>query len=75
MSLPGAKASFREFFRHVCHTAGIKGNSAHGLRKAATTRAAEHDATERQLEAMFGLTGGHMAALYMTSADCERMAV
>ena len=38
--------------------AGVRGKSAHGLRKAAATRAAETGATERELEAIFGWSGG-----------------
>ena len=48
--------------------------SAHGVRKAAATRAAENGATERELEAIFGWSGGRMATLYAKSANRTRLA-
>jgi hypothetical protein len=42
--------------------------------KAAATRAAENGATERELEAIFGLSGGRMATLCAKSADRTRLA-
>jgi hypothetical protein len=48
---------------------------AHGLRKNAATRAAENDATEAELEAMFGWRGGRMASLYTRAANRERLAI
>ena len=50
------------------------GKSAHGMRKAAATRAAENGATERELEAIFGWSGGRMATLYTKSANRGRLA-
>jgi hypothetical protein len=49
--------------------------SAHGLRKAAATRAANAGATVAQLEAIFGWSGGGMAALYTRAADRRRLAI
>jgi hypothetical protein len=43
--------------------------SAHGVRKVATTRAANDGATVAQLEAIFGWSGGGMASHYTRSAD------
>ena len=48
--------------------------SAHGLRKAGATRAAERGATERQLMAIFGWTTGKMAMHYTRTADRKRLA-
>jgi hypothetical protein len=48
--------------------------SAHGLRKAAATRAANAGATVAELEAIFGWSGGTMAALYTRAADRRRLA-
>ena len=44
------------------------------MRKAAATRAAENGATERELEAIFGWSGGRMATLYTKSANRSRLA-
>ena len=55
-------------------TGGVRGKSAHGLRKAAATRATENGATERELEAIFGWSGGRMATLYTKSANRSRLA-
>jgi hypothetical protein len=54
--------------------AGVPG-SAHGVRKIAATRAANHGATVAQLEAIFGWSGGTMASHYTRSADRQRLAI
>lgn len=71
---PLAKKTLGNAFRVACKAAGIVGKSAHGLRKAAATRAANNGATERELEAIFGWTGGQMASLYTRSADRKKLA-
>lgn len=71
---PFSKAGFGNWFRGACIEAGCPG-SAHGLRKHAATMAAENGATERQLDAMFGWTGGKMAAHYTRAADRKRMGI
>jgi integrase len=70
---PFTKGSLGNFFREACHTAGIR-KSAHGIRKAAATAAADNGATESELEALFGWSGGKMAALYTRSANRKRLA-
>lgn len=70
---PMTKESLGNAFRDACRAAGI-GKSAHGLRKAAATRAAQNGATEAQLEAIFGWEGGKMAALYTRTANREKLA-
>jgi integrase len=70
---PMRKESVGNAFRDACRAAGIE-KSAHGLRKAAATRAAEAGATEAELEAIFGWEGGKMAALYTKSANRKRLA-
>lgn len=70
---PWAKESFGNWFRDVCREAGCPG-SAHGLRKAAATRAAENGATERQLMAIFGWNTGKQATHYTRAADRARLA-
>jgi hypothetical protein len=54
--------------------AGVFGKSAHGVRKGAAIRAAENGATERELEAIFGCSGGRMATLNTKSANRSRLA-
>lgn len=68
------KESFGNWFAKACKAAGVKVR-AHGIRKAAATRAAYHGATEAQLDAMFGWAGGKTAALYIREANRERLAV
>lgn len=70
---PMGKGSFGAWFRSACKAAGVPG-SAHGLRKAGATRAANNGATEAELEAIFGWRGGRMASLYTRSADRARLA-
>lgn len=70
---PFVKDSFGNWFGEVCRKAGCPG-SAHGLRKAGATRAAENGATERQLMAIFGWTTGKMATHYTRAADRRRLA-
>jgi integrase len=70
---PWVKESFGNWFRDVCRKAGCPG-SAHGLRKAGATRAAERGATERQLMAIFGWSSGRMAQHNTRKADRQRLA-
>ncbi|MGA9894999.1 MAG: integrase, partial [Xanthobacteraceae bacterium] len=60
--------------RDACNEAGVPG-SAHGVRKIAATRAANDGATVAQLEAIFGWSGGTMAALYTREANRRRLAI
>jgi integrase len=61
-------------FKEACKAAGIPDKSAHGIRKAAATRAANNGATVATLEAIFGWEGGQMAALYTRAADRQKLA-
>jgi integrase len=70
---PWVKESFGNWFRQACRAAGCPG-SAHGLRKAGATRAAERGASERQLMAIFGWSTGKMAQHYTRTADRMRLA-
>lgn len=70
---PMVKESFGNWFRDACRAAAVPG-SAHGLRKAGATRAAENGATEAQLMAMFGWSTGKMAQHYTRAADKKRLA-
>lgn len=69
---PMTKESLGNAFRDACRAAGIK-KSAHGLRKAAATNAANRGATVAELEAIFGWAGGQMAALYTRSANRQKL--
>ena len=67
------KESFGNWFREVCKKTGVPG-SAHGLRKAGATRAANNGATAHQLMAIFGWDTLKMAEAYTRAADQERLA-
>jgi len=69
---PLTKEGFGNLFREWCREAGVPG-TAHGLRKAAATRAANNRATVAELEALFGWRGGGMASLYTREADRARL--
>ena len=71
---PMVKEGFGNWFRTACDKAGVRG-SAHGLRKAGATRAANAGATEAQLESLFGWRGGGMAALYTKAANRKKLAL
>jgi integrase len=68
------KGALGTYFSDSARAAGIHGKSAHGMRKAAATRAAENGATERELEAIFGWSGGRMATMYTRSANRTKLA-
>jgi integrase len=70
---PFTKESFGNAFSEACRLAGVN-KSAHGVRKAGATRAANNGATVAQLEAIFGWVGGRMASHYTRSADRVRLA-
>jgi integrase len=72
---PLTKESFGNLFRKACREAGLQNRSAHGLRKAAATRAAEKGATVAQLNAIFGWKGAKMATLYTEAADRRRLSL
>jgi integrase len=71
---PIRKESLGTMFKAACKAAGISGKSAHGIRKAAATRAANNGATVATLEAIFGWEGGQMASLYTRAADRRALA-
>jgi integrase len=62
------------FIRH-CRAAGLGvGRTAHGLRKAGATIAANNGATTHELMAMFGWSRVSMAEVYTKQADRQRLA-
>jgi site-specific recombinase XerD len=68
------QAGFGNWFRKQCDEAGLKHCSAHGLRKAGATRAAENGASMHVLKAMFGWQTTKQAEHYTKSADQMRLA-
>jgi len=70
---PMNRASMGNWFRLACRAAGVPG-SAHGLRKAGATRAADNGATEFQLNAIYGWIGLEMARLYTRASDRKKLA-
>jgi integrase len=70
---PIRKEVLGNLFRDACRAAGIS-KSAHGIRKAAATRAAYNGANQQALNAIFGWTGNQMASLYTEAADRRRLA-
>lgn len=57
-----------------CKEAGLPGLNAHGVRKAAATRAAERGASGHALRAMFGWLDTKQAELYTRDAERKRLA-
>jgi integrase len=69
-----APAGFGNWFRDRCDEAGLPMCSAHGLKKAGATIAAENGATTRQLMAMFDWDTPSMAEVYTRAAEKKRLA-
>jgi integrase len=71
---PFTANGFGNWFRERCNEAGLPKCSAHGLRKAGATLAAEGGATDRQLMAMFDWSSASQATVYTAAADRKRLA-
>jgi integrase len=71
---PFTAAGFGNWFRERCDEAGLSHCTAHGLRKAGATLAAEAGATDRQLMAMFDWSSASQATVYTAAADRKRLA-
>ena len=71
---PFTAAGFGNKFREWCDQAVLRHCSAHGLRKASATIAANNGATAHQLMAMFGWSTLKMAEEYTRKADQEKLA-
>jgi integrase len=67
-------AGFGNKFRDWCDQAGLHHCTAHGLRKAGATMAANNGATSRQLMAIFGWDTLKEAERYTRQADQQRLA-
>src|SRR5215471_15374582 len=72
--LPYVKESLGNKFKDACVAGGVMNKSAHGLRKAAATRAAENGATAHELMAIFGWVDIKEAEIYTRAADRKRLA-
>ncbi len=66
--------AFGNRFKSWFKQAGLPHCTAHGLRKAGATRAADNGATEHQLMAMFAWDSPKQAALYTKKANLKRLA-
>ena len=71
---PFTAAGFGNWFRDACDAAGLKGRSAHGLRKAAARRLAEAGCSALQIGAITGHKTLKEISRYTAAADQERMA-
>jgi integrase len=72
--IPFTPGAFGMWFRDRCTEAGLKGLSAHGLRKAAATRLAECGATAHELMAVFGWSTLREAERYTRAANRKALA-
>jgi site-specific recombinase XerD len=71
---PFTPAGFGGWFREQCDKAALKHCSAHGLRKAGASIAAENGASPHQLMAIFGWLTLKEAERYTQAARRRRMA-
>lgn len=71
---PFAVAGFGNWFRARCDEAGLHHCTAHGLRKAAATIAAENGATAHELMSIFGWVTMKEADRYTRKAEKKRLA-
>jgi integrase len=71
---PFTDNGFGGWFRNRCDEAGLPQCTAHGLKKAGATLAAENGATTRQLMAMFDWTTISQAEVYTRAAEQKRLA-
>ena len=66
---PFTANGFGNWFRKRCNEAGLPHCTAHGLRKAGASIAAENGATTRQLMAIFGWSSIKEAERYTNAAS------
>jgi integrase len=71
---PFTSNGFGNWFKDRCVEADLRHCSAHGLRKAGATFAAENGATERQLMSMFGWTDSKQPTKYTRAANQKLIA-
>jgi integrase len=71
---PFTANGFGNWFRKRCNEAALPHCTAHGLRKAGATIAAENGATDRQLMALYDWTSAKQGNVYTAAADRKRLA-
>ena len=71
---PFTERGFGQWFARQCERAGLPLCTAHGLRKAGATLAAERGASTKQLMAIYGWTSPSQAETYVAKADRTRLA-
>jgi integrase len=71
---PFTANGFGNWFRAQCDEAGLPHCTAHGLRKAGASIAAENGATDRQLMALYDWTSEKQANTYTAAANQKRLA-
>jgi integrase len=71
---PFTAAGFGNWFRARCDEAGLRGCSAHGLRKAAARRLAEAGCSNQEIKAVTGHRTDKEVARYTAAADQARLA-
>ena len=71
---PFSGHAFSDWFRQVCDAAGLRGFSAHGLRKSGCRRLAEAGCTAHEIAAWSGQKTLSMVAHYTRSVDQAAMA-
>src|SRR5215831_10598992 len=71
---PYTVAGFGNWFRRQCREAGLRGCSAHGLRKAAARRLAEAGCSTHEIAAITGHASLREVARYTEAADRKRLA-
>lgn len=71
---PFSAAGFGNWFGEKCRAAGLKGYTAHGLRKAAATRLAEAGATAHEIMAVTGHASLSEVQRYTKAAEQKKLA-
>jgi integrase len=71
---PFTAAGFGNAFRDWCDEAGLKGRSAHGLRKAAARRLAQAGNSTKQIQSVTGHATLQEVELYTRAVDQEKLA-
>jgi integrase len=72
---PFSDAGIGNWFRDRCDEAGLNHCSAHGLRKAGATIAADLGATDEQLMALFGWRSRRQVSTYTRGANQKKLAI
>src|SRR5262249_42369464 len=71
---PYTVSGFSGWFRNQCEAAGLRGCSAHGLRKAAARRLAEAGCSTHEIAAITGHASLKEVARYTEAVDRKRLA-